>query len=345
MVIPLPPPVKAAGGFQAKNEYDEIFKIPAAMNEHERVLGGLWGSLVGDALGVPVEFQNRAAVRADPVTGMRGYGMHGQPPGTWSDDSSMLLCTVESLIEHDFSLPDLAQRFLRWDREAYWTPHGVVFDMGIATSYAIQRIAMGTTPLECGGRDVYDNGNGSLMRILPVCLRFAGADDETYVQRIEHASSVTHGHRRSLMACVMHGLVARRLLRGECPAPAVTAAQKEFQALYETRWPDELPAFGNILSPGLGDFPENEICSGGYVMETLCASLWCLLATDNFRDCTLLAVNLGGDTDTTGCVAGGLAGLAYGLNAIPQEWIASLARREDVAVLFDSFILNSASAE
>jgi ADP-ribosylglycohydrolase len=268
---------------------------------------------------------------------MRGYGTHQQPAGTWSDDSSMLLCTVESLVAHEFSTPDLAQRFLRWDRENYWTPHGSVFDMGIATSQAIRRIALGNPPLECGGRDLYDNGNGSLMRILPVCLRFADKDDDTFVRRIEQASSITHGHRRSLMACVMFGLVVRRLMRGESPVTAVAGAQREFQSHYVPRWPDELPAFRNVMDPRLADFPEREISSGGYVVETLEASLWCLLTSDDYSTCVLKAVNLGGDTDTTGCVAGGLAGACYGVDSIPQAWRESLARTREIEALFERF--------
>lgn len=307
------------------------------ITKKQRILGGLWGSLSGDALGVPVEFENRASVQANPVTDMRGYGTHQQPPGTWSDDSSMLLCTVESLLALEFSPEDLAQRFLRWDRENYWTPHGIVFDMGVTTSQAIRRFAMGTPSLESGGRDLYDNGNGSLMRILPLCLRFAEADDDTFVERIGQASSITHRHRRSLMACVLHGLVVRRLLRGEAPASAVAEAQSEFSAFYESRSPEELPAFRNVLDQRLAEFPEYEIASGGYVMETLEASLWCMLTTSSFTECTLKAVNLGGDTDTTGCVAGGLAGVCYGSESIPAEWIEALARRHEAAALFERF--------
>jgi ADP-ribosyl-[dinitrogen reductase] hydrolase len=303
----------------------------------QRITGGLWGSLVGDALGVPVEFMNRAAVRAAPVTGMRGYGTHQQPPGTWSDDSSMLLCTVESLVAHEFSPNDLAGRFLRWDKENHWTPHGIVFDMGVTTSIAIRQYAMGTRALECGGRDLHDNGNGSLMRILPVCLRFAEADNATFVKRIEQASSITHGHKRALMACVLHGLVVRRLLRNETPAFAVAAAQREFTALYEPDFSEEMTAFRMALNPRLAEFPEYEISSGGYVIETLEASLWCLLTTDNFCDCVLNAVNLGGDTDTTGCVAGGLAGVCYGHDSIPCDWVTALARCEEVRELFNQF--------
>src|SRR5882757_2593078 len=92
--------------------------------QHERILGGLWGSLVGDALGVPVEFKDRATVQANPVTDMRGFGSHNQPPGTWSDDSSLLLCSADSLVRHEFDTEDMGRRFLAWYREELWTPMG-----------------------------------------------------------------------------------------------------------------------------------------------------------------------------------------------------------------------------
>jgi ADP-ribosylglycohydrolase len=139
-------------------------------------LGALWGALVGDALGVPVEFQSRGAVQKNPVTGMRGFGTHNQPPGTWSDDSSLMLCTVDSLVSCDcFDSEDLGDRFVRWKAKGYWTPQGRVFDIGIATAESLSRIAMGVPPEEAGGIDEYSNGNGSLMRILPIALWFSRA--------------------------------------------------------------------------------------------------------------------------------------------------------------------------
>jgi ADP-ribosyl-[dinitrogen reductase] hydrolase len=306
-------------------------------SHRERILGGLWGSLVGDALGVPVEFMSRPDVQRNPVADMRGFGTHRQPPGTWSDDSSMLLCTVESLCECGFSPGDLAARFLRWGREGYWTPHGDVFDIGIATSQALNRIAAGRPPLECGGVGDYDNGNGSLMRILPICLYFAGADAASLAGNVEDASAITHAHRRSQMACFFHALLVRRLLAGAAPHEALSSTQKEFATHYAAPWSDELVAFSNALDPALPDFPEAEIRSGGYVMDTLTAAIWCLLTTGNFRECVLKAVNLGGDTDTTGCVAGGLAGILYGQNAIEPGWIAALARKDEVAHLLERF--------
>lgn len=305
------------------------------ITKEERILGGLWGSLAGDALGVPVEFQTRAAVQANPVTGMRGYGTHGQPPGTWSDDSSMLLCTVESLVIHEFSPEDMAMRFVSWAHTGYWTPHGTVFDIGNATGRALWRIAAGEPPLNCGGRGERDNGNGSLMRILPAALASSSQTDRRLCERIELVSGITHAHPRSQMACVFHAFLVQALMNGMPPQEALGHAQRVFALNYERS--GELPHFRRLLASGIAYEPESSIPSDGYVLDTLTASLWCLLTTNNFRDCVLRAVNLGGDTDTTGCVAGGLAGVYYGIEAIPREWRTVLARADEVDALFNKF--------
>src|SRR3954447_14292632 len=128
------------------------------ITREQRVLGALWGALSGDALGVPVEFLSRETVQKNPVREMRGFGTHNQPPGTWSDDSSLLLCTAESLVEcHGLDPADLGRRFVRWEREGYWTPYGKIFDIGIATSHALARLAAGTPPEKAGGADEYSN--------------------------------------------------------------------------------------------------------------------------------------------------------------------------------------------
>jgi len=301
----------------------------------ERILGGLWGSLTGDALGVPVEFKDRAIIQDDPVKDMREYGTHHQSRGTWSDDSSMLLCTTDSLVNHGFSLKDMGERFVRWMNDGLWTAHGDVFDMGGTTSAALMRIAEGMPADQAGGRHEDSNGNGSLMRILPAVLRFAGEPLGSFSDRLEKVSAITHGHARSRMACVFYGLMVRQLLLGWQPQAALDSARVEFTGWYE-RSP-EFATFHHILEDDLVSVPEGEIVSTGYVLHTLHASLWCLLTTDNYRDCVLKAVNLGGDTDTTGCVAGGLAGVIYGFKSIPADWISHLARKGDVDCLFREF--------
>lgn len=298
-------------------------------------MGGLWGSLVGDALGVPVEFKDRMTVQLDRVTDMREFGTHKQPRGTWSDDSSMLLCTADSLVNHEFSLADMGERFVRWMNEGLWTAHGDVFDMGGTTCTALMRIAKGISVDEAGGQHEDSNGNGSLMRIMPAVLRFAAEPLESYSSRLEKVSAITHDHARSRMACVFYGLMVRQLLLGWQPQAALDSARAEFRGWYE-RSP-EFSRFNHILEDDLASLPEGEVVSTGYVLHTLHASLWCLLTTENYHDCVLKAVNLGGDTDTTGCVAGGLAGIVYGMKSIPADWIQQLARKGDVDCLFHEF--------
>ena len=299
---------------------------------NSRKRGGLWGALTGDALGVPVEFQDRAARMADPVTGMRGYGTHRQPAGTWSDDGALLLCSVESLVECGFDPEDMGRRFVRWQDQGLWTAHGEVFDIGIATSQALRRIRQGSPAGEAGGRDEFSNGNGSLMRILPVVLASLEGTTEALRDRIHRASAITHGHLRSQMACVYFGLLVRALMEGWSREEAVKAAAGDFVGIYERS--AEMPAFGRILDADFAALPGMAIHSGGYVMDTLEAAVWCLLTTEDFASCVLKAVNLGADTDTTGCVAGALAGVFHGENSLPAEWRGALPRQDELARLF-----------
>jgi ADP-ribosylglycohydrolase len=302
----------------------------------DRILGGLWGSLVGDALGVPVEFKDRATVQAKPVTDMRGYGTHHQPPGTWSDDGALILCTVDSLAAHDFDTQDMGNRFVEWMNRGLWTAWGETFDVGMATSDALIRINNGTPAERAGGRTEYSNGNGSLMRIIPVALRFAHEPTEKLLDRLSRSSAITHGHARSQIACGFYGLVIRQLLKGDQPLAAVNTARSIFSNSYSGAF--EAEHFRCVLEGDLAARPEGMIASTGYVIHTLTASLWCLLTTRSYEECVLKAVNLGGDTDTTGCVSGGLAGVHYGEGSIPDKWRRALARHHEVESMLNCFV-------
>ena len=304
------------------------------------ITGALLGLAVGDALGVPVEFQSRAALQAQPVTTMQGYGTHNQPPGTWSDDSSLAFCLAESLCT-GYDLNDLARRFINWREYGYWTPHGTVFDIGIATSRAIRRLPTVKSPTLAGGIDDEDNGNGSLMRILPLLAFIYDKPIADRYRITTEVSSLTHGHLRSVLACFIYLEMARQLTLGLNKWDALRAMQhtvNQFFTEYPPHDPDELRMYSPILeNPALPSRAtplrlraEDEIRSSGYVLHTLEASLWCFLTTDSYAEAVLKAVNLGSDTDTTGCVTGGLAGLYYGVEAIPADWLQVLARRSDI---------------
>lgn len=305
------------------------------MQRSERIRGGILGALVGDALGVPVEFSERAERERDPVRGPRGAGTWGQPPGTWSDDGALLLCTAESLLGGVD--PKLAgELYLRWWKKGYYTAHGNVFDIGSATGTALTRIAQGTPAAQAGGTDETDNGNGSLMRILPVALRFPHESPETVASYAMSLSAVTHRHPRSQLACAYLCLVARELMLQTTPFAAWRNTTEVMNTLLQN-YPTEASTFSRIASTAFPQLPESEIESGGYVIHTLEASLWCLLQGGIFEDIVLRAINLGGDTDTTGCVAGGLAGVWLGETAIPKPWIASLADLSGVNSLIQRF--------
>jgi ADP-ribosylglycohydrolase len=307
-------------------------KAAAPISRRDRILGGLWGSLVGDSLGVPVEFHSRAEVQQNPVTGLREFGTHHQPRGTWSDDGALILCTVDSLVGSELDIEDMGRRFIRWMNQGLWTATGDVFDVGLTTTDALLRIADGSPAEDAGGRDEHNNGNGSLMRIIPVALRFAEEPCDVFAQRLERVSAITHGHPRAKMACALFGFVISGLLEGLSPKESVTGGRQELSRFYEGK--PELASFRSLLNDDFPSLPEDQIASGGFVLHTLHAALWCLLTTQDYRECVLKAVNLGDDTDTAGCVAGGLAGVAYGLGSIPSDWIAQLARRDDVDRLF-----------
>jgi ADP-ribosylglycohydrolase len=303
----------------------------------ERILGALWGAVVGDALGVPVEFKDREQLRLHPVSDFLEYGTHSQPRGTWSDDTSLALCTMESLLR-GFDTADMGRRFVDWLQRGKWTPHGKVFDIGLSTSAAIKRLASGTPAEQAGATDPDSNGNGSLMRMLPVALYFATHPPRQILDAAHRASVITHGHARALMACGYYSLLVAQLLHGRSMAEAGAAITPIFRREYELPpFASERAHFNLLLDGTLAAQPERVIRSSGYVMDTLIASIWCLHHAQSFEDAALRAVNLGGDTDTTGTVAGGLAGVMFGRAAIPRHWCRLVARALELDRLFETF--------
>jgi ADP-ribosyl-[dinitrogen reductase] hydrolase len=302
-----------------------------------KTLSGLMGLCVGDALGVPVEFTSRAERVKSPVTTMQGYGTWNQPPGTWSDDSSLSFCLAECLCR-GYSLDAIANSFWRWYKEAYWTPRGDVFDIGQTTHTAIMRLKQGVVPHQAGGKVENSNGNGSLMRILPMAYCHRNLTLGELLARVHDVSAITHAHARSQMSCGIYISIAVALLEGADPQTAYLQALQDIQTIYSVReFLLEKPHFGRIFSGEIAKLPIEEINSGGYVIDTLESSLWCLLNSSSYSEAVLKAVNLGGDTDTTAAVTGGLAGIYYGVENIPKQWMNQIARRQDIIYLAERF--------
>ncbi len=295
------------------------------------VLDGLFGLCVADALGVPVEFVSREKLKKNPVRDMIGFGAYNQPPGTWSDDSSLAFCLAESLCK-GYNLSDIAQMFCKFLYNSHWTPWGKVFDAGVITRIAISNLQKGVNPVLAGGRSEKDNGNGSLMRILPIVFHVKDLSNEDKFRIVAQVSSLTHGHLRSIIACAIYIEFAINLLKGQDREEAYENMKDTVLDFYKTE-EKELENFSRILKDDIASFSEEEIYSTGYVVDTLEAALWCFLNTKTYKEAVLTAVNLGNDTDTVAAVTGGLAGIYCGFEKIPKKWVKQIARKEDIIKL------------
>jgi ADP-ribosylglycohydrolase len=291
----------------------------------------LLGVAIGDALGVPVEFKPRLYFRENPVTDMQEFGTYNQLKGTWSDDTSLTLCLAES-IKEGLDLDKLAQKFIAWKNDNYWTARTWVFDIGIGTRVAIERLENGVEPELAGGTDEMDNGNGSLMRILPLIIYIKDLEINQRFEWTKKVSSLTHRHIRSIMACFYYLEFAKKIIEGKDKFQAYRELQTEILDYFESRNINllEIEKFNRLLHQDISQVDTDNIKSTGYVMHTLEASVWCLLTTSNYAEAVLKAVNLGNDTDTTAAITSGLAVLVYGVDNIPKHWIAVLARRDEI---------------
>lgn len=295
------------------------------MRLKEKIAGGIIGLLVGDALGVPYEFHQKqdipplAEIEFTPPPGFQRS--HASVlPGTWSDDGAHALILLASLLHcSKLDLDDLGPRLVSWYNSGYKAVDGVVFDVGIQTSHAINRLQRGVKADEAGSRDEHSNGNGSLMRVLPLALWHKGTNEEL-VRDAHMQSLITHGHLRSQVCCALYCLWARYTIEGA-----------------NDSWEHAVATLRNIYSEGSSELEELEWsirpddppdgAGSGYVVDCLRSARWATEAGE-YEQVVKAAVSLGKDTDTTACVAGGIAGLREGISAIPERWRNALRGKE-----------------
>ena len=290
----------------------------------ERIEGGLLGLLVGDALGVPYEFHEPETLPAlerlefDPPPGF-ARAHSGTPPGTWSDDGAQALALLASLLRCDgFHPPDFADALVDWSERGGFAVDARVFDVGVQTARAIATLKRGVDPLYAGSSEVFSQGNGSLMRVLPLALWHRGSDAE--LVRLAHDQSrVTHGHAVCRVCCALYCLWARRLLAGE--GDGWDGALEALRFVYVDQ-PEHAAVLAEQFRPGAAP----EMRGSGYVLDCLFSARWAL-SRGPYEAVVKAAVSLGHDTDTTACVAGGLAGIRDGVNAIPARWREGLRGR------------------
>ncbi len=307
-------------------------------------VNGMMGVVVGDALGMPVQFANRAELKMNPVKTMEGYGMYNMPPGTWSDDSSMALATLDSIKETgEINYPDIMERFFRWTFLGEYTPAGKAFDQGNTCVEAICNYVGGKDYKTCGKTGEMANGNGALMRIMPACLYAYEKltreewDTKQALECVHQISALTHNHLRSKMACGIYYFMVKNIIEG-CGSLSERLQRGVDDAMdfYHEDIANyaELAHYTRLFQ--LDEFAkskEDTIKSSGYVVDSLEAAVWGLITTDSVEECLLKVVNLGDDSDTVGAIAGGLAVLFYGYDSVPEEWRKLIIKEEEILAL------------
>jgi len=298
-----------------------------------RLAGGVWGALVGDALGVPYEFRSPDSLGPEWIR-MIGGGTHDQPAGTWSDDGALTLALLDSLLSVGFDPADQARRYLAWYEDGAYTPDGDgLFDVGGTTRVALERIRAGTPAESAGGTDERANGNGSLMRTLPIALVGRDLDDATLIEQAHRASAVTHAHPQSQVACAAYVLIAARLLHGATERDGLPAAVlARLRAAYQASGLEgHLAALDVLLRwPTRGGH--------GYVIDSFWSAWDAFAGAADHQETVVRAIRYGTDTDTTACIAGGLAGVSFGLESIPPEWLSAVRGQDLVEPLIEPLV-------
>lgn len=310
----------------------------------DKIYNTLYGAIVADALGVPVEFRDRNYLKKNPVIDMIGYGTYNLPKGSWSDDSSMMLCLADSIGKlKGIDYEDIMKRFWDWFKHSKYTPDHKTFDIGRTCHSAIYNFHQGANPLDCGLKTERDNGNGSLMRIAPLPLylfQIYGEDamkKEESFELIHNISRLTHAHYISLIGCDIYCSMMIEILKGTKKSEILQNALPKIGEFvrHNPHYKTALNTYDRITHISFTNLSKDKIKSSGYVVDTLEAAIWCFLNTENYRDCVLNAVNLGSDTDTVACVAGSIAGLYY--EEIPSKWIDSIRNKKLVDKIIASF--------
>lgn len=304
------------------------------------VKDSLYGFIVGDAMGVPIEFEDREKLINKPVTSMLGYGSHDVEAGVYSDDTSMTLATMDSIIKQNgiINYNDIADKFCNWVNNNEYTATNKVFDIGMTTKYALIKYFNNKIDATmCGGTNINENGNGSLMRMLPIalyCFYKNIKDDNEIFTLVKNSSSITHAHDISILGCYIYVRYVISLLETKNKISSYNFIKKLDYSMFIEEVKLE---YSRILFSDISILNINDINSNGYVVDTLEAVFWIVLNCSSYNESIIGAINLGGDTDTIGAITGSIAGILYGYDNISKRWISKLKNKDYIDEIIIKF--------
>lgn len=309
------------------------------MKELKGMKDGIIGFAIGDAMGTPTEFYTRKELLKNPITDMEPSIEQGTPAGAWSDDTAMTLAEMQAMIDKGIDYKEMADNFVSWLGTGDFSSTGKQFGIGNTTLSALWRYAHENVPVnECGGKGIKDNGNGSLMRMLPLAYYFyyQNTTKDKIYEIIKNTSSITHAHEISFLGCYIYVIFVLELLKGNSKEEAYC----HIKAHNYKRFSDEsLELYKRILKGNLEKLTITDIKSTGYVVDTLEATLWVFLKAQDYQECVIATTNIGNDTDTIGALTGGLAGIYYGYDTIPNKWLYRVLRKDYIESLCTNFEL------
>ena len=312
----------------------------------KKVIDGLLGFAIGDAMGVPIEYSIREKCLKNPVMEMLGNGSHNVPAGSWSDDTSMVVATMASYIDKEtIDYNNIMDKLYEWLENNKYTADDKRFDIGRITLKGIYNYSRkNKDPLECGEDNVNSNDNESLKRMLPVAYygyynKLSG--DDLY-NLVKDMSSLTNAHEISVLGCYIYVLYVIKLLNGEDKITAYNDLQKEDYSMFSE---ESLELYNRILKNNLKDLKVHDIKSGSFIVDTLEASIWVTLNSKNYPESIIGAINLGEDTDTVGAITGSMTGIIYGYDEIPTKWLDKLLKKDYLIEIANNFeeVLNKNS--
>lgn len=305
--------------------------------QNNQYLGAIIGHAVGDAMGFPTEFSKREELLKNPVIEMIDSTDIGQPAGSWSDDTAMEIATIDSFIQKKyFDYKDIMDKWVKWISKSEYTPTGVAFDIGRTCLKAIKKYCNGTAPLQCGSTSINENGNGSLMRILPVALyAYSKKLDDISIHKLTNeVSSLTHAHEVSRLGCYIYVQFIICLLKGYTKEEAYKHIQYLDYSAYDMH---SLKLYKRILDEQIEVQRLDQIKSTGYIVDTLESAMWIFMNAEHYKEAIIASTNIGGDTDTIGAIVGSMAGIYYGFDSIPSNWLEKLQRKDYLIELVDRF--------
>lgn len=299
-------------------------------NFKNKIINSILGFVVADALGTPVEFTQRDILEKNPIVDFREGGRPDIPLGAWSDDTSTILCLMETIIENGLDFDLYGQKLCDWMYKSCYTPFGKTFGVGRATSLSVYKLKKGISYLESGEKGIRSNGNGSLMRILPLVFCLYDCDDKYEI--VKTCSAITHAHDISVIACQIFVEYFHCLIDIGDKIKAYEVMQSIIKSKVKS---EHIDVFDRILNQNIYEIDDKFLSGEGYVVSTLEVVLYSFINGQSYKDCVLKAINFGNDTDTNGALTGALAGYYYG--KIPEDWIKRIMKFDEVFHIVDAF--------